>query len=312
MIYQPSISLDGVVAFTRAVELGSFSAASEALGLSKSAAAKAVARLEERLGVQLLLRTTRKLSLTHEGEIFFERCCAILQDIEAAEALMSERRKEVSGTLRLSVPVAFGRLWVAPTLALAARDHPALVLNFSFTDRYVDLVEEGIDLAVRIGSSNDSDSVIIRKLTDQHSILCAAPHYISEFGAPKSIEDLREHRCLSFEHGGNILPWQLRNESGEVVDQMVRPHMVVSQGEALLDATIAGYGIAYLSTWLASEHLKSGALVQVLPFSEFQDRVISLLWSRRRHHAPKTRFAIDVLVNRFNSVAPWREVIDEY
>ncbi|QPC42782.1 LysR family transcriptional regulator [Kaustia mangrovi] len=305
MPYRPTISLDGVVAFTRTVELGSFSAASEDLGLSKSAAAKAVARLEERLGVQLLLRTTRTLTLTQEGEIFFEKCRAILEDIDTAEALMSERRREISGTLRVSVPVAFGRLWAAPTLTKAASKHPALALNLSFTDRYIDLVEEGIDLAVRIGSSSDSASVITRKLVDQHSILCAAPHYLYEHGAPKRLEDLNAHRCLLFEHGGYILPWQLKNQRGEIVDQTVNPHMIVSHGEALLDAAISGYGIAYLSTWLAGEHLKTGALVQVMPFSEFPDRAINLLWPRRRDQAPKIRFAIDALVERFSAAAPW-------
>lgn len=305
MSYRPGISLDGLVAFTRSVELGSFSAASEVLGLSKSAAAKAVARLEERLGVQLLLRTTRTLTLTQEGEMFFEKSRAILQDIDTAEALMSERRREISGTLRVSVPVAFGRLWVAPTLAKAARAHPALTLNLSFTDRNVDLVEEGIDLAVRIGSSSDSASVMTRKLIDQTSILCAAPHYIDEHGAPEKLEDLNTHRCLLFEHRGHILPWRLKNQRGEIVDQTVKPHMIVSHGEALLDATIAGYGISYLSTWLAGEHLKSGALVHILPFSEFRDRTINLLWSRRRDHAPKIRFAIDALIERFSAADPW-------
>lgn len=287
------------------MELGSFTAASQALGLSKSAAAKSVARLEERLGVQLLLRTTRSIALTHEGEVFLQKCQAILDDIEAAETSMSSRRGEVSGALRVSVPISFGRLWAAPALMELATDYPSLKLNLSFTDRYVDLIEEGVDLAVRIGASGDSATLMMRKLADQRSILCAAPCYIERHGAPAALEDLGFHQCILFEHGGRLLPWQFTSKTGETVKHSYDAHMIVSHGEALLDAALAGHGIARLSTWLAGAHLKSGTLVPVLPFSDLVDRKINVLWPRRRDHTPKIRVAINALIARFSSPPPW-------
>tara|TARA_R110002049_G_scaffold247690_1_gene422178 strand:+ start:16048 stop:16953 length:906 start_codon:yes stop_codon:yes gene_type:complete len=299
------MSIEGMPAFVYTVELGSFTAASQALGLSKSAAAKSVARLEERLGVQLLLRTTRSVTLTDEGEVFFQKSKAILEDIEAAEASMNVRRREVSGALRVSLPVSFGRLWVAPVLTELTSQYPSLVLNLSFTDRFVDLVEEGIDLSVRIGTSDDSATILTRKLADQKSILCAAPAYIERYGEPDKLEALASHRCILFEHGGRLLPWDLENDAGEIIEQSYAACLTVNHGEALLDAALAGQGIARLSTWLAGEHLSSGALVPVLSFSDRVDRSINLLWPRRRDHAPKIRVAIDALVARFRSPLPW-------
>jgi len=301
----PTISLEGVSAFVHTVELGSFTAASQALGLSKSSAAKSVARLEERLGVQLLLRTTRSIALTHEGEIFFHKCLTILEDIEAAEASMISRRGQVSGTLKVSLPVSFGRLWAAPVLMKLTTDYPSLLLNLSFTDRHVDLIDEGLDLAVRIGASGDSAALMTRKLADQQSILCAAPAYIERRGAPAVLQDLDSHQCILFEHNGRLLPWRLRNEAGEIKERSYNAHMIVSHGEALLDAALAGHGIARLSTWLAGSHLKSGALVPVLSFSDLVDRKINVLWPRRRDHAPKIRVAIDTLVACLSSPPPW-------
>lgn len=301
----PSISVEGISAFVYTVELGSFTAASQALGLSKSAAAKSVARLEERLGVQLLLRTTRSITLTDEGKVFFLKSKEILENIEAAETSMSLRRREVTGVLRVSLPVSFGRLWAAPALLELTTQYPSLVLNLSFTDRFVDLVEEGFDLSVRIGASDDSATILTRMLAEQTSILCAAPAYIARHGTPDKLEDLASHRCIFFEHGGRLLPWHLVTEDGDMVEQSYAGCLTVNHGEALLDAALAGHGIARLSTWLAGEHLRSGALVPVLSFSDMVDRSINLLWPRRRDHAPKIRVAIDALVARFASPVPW-------
>ena len=300
-----SISFDGIAAFVHTVDAGSFSAASERMGLSKSAAAKNVARLEARLGVQLLLRTTRSVTLTPDGEIFLQRCRAILEDVAAAEALMSVRRREVSGTLRVSLPSTFGRLWAAPVLMEMAAAHPGLVLDLSFTDRFVDLIDEGIDIAVRIGPSEDRANVMTRKLADQNSILCAAPQYLARFGTPTRLDDLADHRCLLFARGHHRTPWRLCGEDGETVDHLPEAHMLVGHGEALLDAACAGHGLARLATWLAGHQLQSGALVAVMPFADFTDQTIHALWPRRRDHAPKVRCAIDALVGRFHPHPPW-------
>ena len=301
--------LQGLDAFVEAVEAGGFAAAAERLGITRSAVAKAVARLETALGTRLLIRSTRSLQLTAEGQLFFERAAPALQALDEAELALSARRDRVAGPLAVSVPMSFGRRWVLPALLDFAEDHPGLRLDVGFTDRFVRLEEEGVDLAVRIGGTagtgGESGGLVGRTLASQTAHLCAAPGYVGRFGRPETIADLTDHRCINYVRDGQVLPWRLRDAAGRVT--AVRPpgpHSI-SHGEAMRDAVLAGYGIARLPTWLIADCLDAGTLLVLLPATAVEEQPIRLLWPARRTRHPRVRRAIDALVARFTPMAPW-------
>lgn len=176
------------------------------MGVSKSATGKHVARLEQRLGVKLLNRTTRSISLTEEGELYYRSCLRVMDELDETESLLASRKKVVSGTLRISLPVSYGRICVMPVLATLCSEYPELKLDITFTDRRVDLIEENIDLAVRLGDTGNSASLAGRKIATQRSVICASPAYINRHGRPGSAEELLSHVCLGFSRDGKVLP----------------------------------------------------------------------------------------------------------
>lgn len=297
--------LVGISAFVAAVEAGSFTAAAERVGLSKSAVGKGVARLEDHLGVRLLERTTRALGPTTEGQAYYETCVRILADLKEAETQLACARFEVSGRLRLSLPVTFGRLWVMPVLLRLARDHPRLVLDVSFTDRRVDLVEEGFDLVVRLGQPGDHAMLTGRRLGVQRAIVCAAPDYIAAHGAPTGIAELAHHDCIGFARDGGSIRWLLPDGEGLLSPVRLASRHIVSDGEALRDAVASGLGLGYLHTWLAAESIRCGRLVPVLSGKPFEDTPITALWPRSHPPSPRIRVTIDALVAAFLPLAPW-------
>lgn len=291
--------LQGISAFVHAVETGSFTAAAARMGVSKSATGKSVARLEERLGTRLLDRTTRSLNLTAEGQAYYQSCLKILEELNAAETLLASQKRVVSGTLRINLPISFGRLCVMPVLKEVANANPDLNLDISFTDRQVDLVEEGIDLVVRLGDPGDHASLIGRRIGTQRSIICAAPAYLDRHGRPASVEELGNHDCLAFAKDGRPLPWAVCGPDGTVRPFVIQPRHTISHGEALRDATVNGLGLAYLSTWLAADDLRSRRL-EVVPLpTPSEDVPITALWPRSRDLAPKVRVVVDALVEAF-------------
>ncbi|TIS94826.1 LysR family transcriptional regulator, partial [Mesorhizobium sp.] len=209
-------SLQGVLAFVQTVEAGSFTGAGRRLHVTKSAVGKAVAQLEQRLGVRLLNRTTRSLSPTSEGLGYYEACVRALSEIEAAQSLLAERRLVPSGRLRVDVPLAFGRRCVAPVLFDISRQFPDLTIEISFNDRRVDLIEEGIDLAVRMGDLDDSLSLAARRIYAQRSAICAAPSYLEKHGRPRSIDDLASHSVIGYGRDGIVRPWSVRHADGHI------------------------------------------------------------------------------------------------
>lgn len=293
--------LQGISAFVHAVETGSFTAAAARMGVSKSATGKSVARLEERLGVRLLDRTTRSLNLTAEGQAYYQSCLKVLEELNAAETLLASQTRAVSGTLRINLPISFGRLCVMPVLTKVADGNPDLDLDISFADRQVDLVEEGIDLVVRLGDPGDHASLIGRRIGTQRSIICAAPAYLDRHGRPASVEELGDHDCLAFAKDGRPLPWAVCGPGGTVRPFVVQPRHTISHGEALRDATVNGLGIAYLSTWLAADDIRTGRLEAVPIPTPADDVPITALWPRSRDLAPKVRVAVDALVEAFMS-----------
>jgi DNA-binding transcriptional LysR family regulator len=297
--------LQGIAVFVSVVEAGNFTVAAERLGLSKSAVGKSIARLEDRLGVRLLERTTRSLSCTEAGETFYHTCLAVLAELDDAETRLAAHRASVSGRLRVSLPISFGRRWVLPVLLDIGRANHGLQLEISFTDRHVDLVEEGFDLVVRLGEPDESLGLSARFLGNQKWIVCAAPGYLESRGTPRSLDQLVEHECLVITNGNRPASWPLVNEQGKHAMIKIAGRYSISSGDATRDAAVAGAGVACLPSWLVCDELRAGRLVPILTHTAAQHSPIHALWPRTRDLMPRLRVTVDALVARFLPAAPW-------
>ncbi|NRP70822.1 HTH-type transcriptional regulator DmlR [Ensifer psoraleae] len=294
-------NLNDIQVFMAVVDAGSFVAGGQAMGLSRSAAGKAVIRLEERLGARLLNRTTRTLSLTDEGRMFYERGLEILASIDEAEASVAGRRGTPRGVLRLTVPDAFGRLVVLPLIRKYLQTWPEMQVEVSFTDRVADLVEEGFDLAVRIGVTTSDTRLVSRVVARYRAMLCASPSYITARGEPMDMDDLAAHDCLIFSSRNQRQSWRFRGEGGAWVKAPGRSRLRLDSGEAIRDAAIAGLGIAFLPEFLVAEDLAAGRLRQVLSDLEADDAKIVTLYPNKRLLEPRVRRFIDLMVEELGT-----------
>jgi DNA-binding transcriptional LysR family regulator len=288
--------LNGIVAFVQSVETGSFAQAAERMQLTRSAVGKSVARLEEQLGVRLFHRTTRRQSLTEDGQAYYERCVRVLAELDAAEAAFDTGRREPTGRLRVSVPVVFGRHCVAPVLLRLARKYPGLAVEVSFSDRVVDLMEEGFDLAVRIGTLPDSGSLAARRLGSQRMAICAAPSYLAEHGHPRDVEDFNGHTGIVYGRAGQIAPWPVRDGTGSIREPRIEGRLRFDDLQAIADAAVSGAGLAWLPCWLLAPHVRAGELILVIDSQRVLATDIHAVWPQTRHLSSKVRAAIDVLV----------------
>ena len=289
-------TLDGVAAFVQVVEAGSFALAAERMDLTRSAVGKIIARLEKRLGVRLLQRTTRSQSLTEVGHAYYDHCVRALTELEAAEAGLDSGRREPRGRLRVSVPIAFGHQCVAPVLFNLARQHKHLQIDISFSDRNVDLVEEGFDLAIRIGALSDSASLAARHLGIQYTSIGAAPSYLARHGMPTDLEALDEHIGIAYSRAGAISRWQILGDDGRTRDVAIQSQLSMDDVQAIAGAAIAGFGLARLPSWLLARHIKTGELVAVKGRCGLRPQDIHAVWQKTRYMPMKTRCAIDALV----------------
>lgn len=287
--------LGGIAAFVQATESGSFALAAERLNLTRSAVGKSIARLEQRLGVRLFHRTTRSLSLTEDGQTFYESCLRALKELETAEAALDSGRQSVSGRLRVSMAIVFGRLCVAPILLDLARQHPGLELDLSFNDRPVDLIEDGFDLAIRGGNVPDQSGLMIRRLGEQRMIVVAAPSYLARHGTPRRLEDLANHEGVVYGRGSQTKPWLFKGPDNKLVEQQIRCRLRLDDVEALVDAALSGAGLGWLPCWLIAPHVKSGALVPVLSPDLAIGYPMYAVWPQSPHLPLRTRLAIDAL-----------------
>lgn len=277
------------------VQTGSFTEAAVRLGITKSAVSKRVAKLEEQLGASLLVRTTRRLTLTTEGERYYGECAEALEQLERAGDLIKEKQTVLTGKLRIDLPAAYGRKHIMPLLMQWMDEHPKLMLNITFSERYIDLIEEGVDLVIRIGQVPDSAYLVARQLTVQQQILCATPSYLEKLGEPKTIDDLNHHRCILGIRQDTPFYWMLY-DNGSLRQFAPIPFYELADGEAMLQAVLSHKGIAQFPLWLISEQLKSGKLQRILVQTEGYSSPINLLWPKGRSVPPKTRYLIDKLV----------------
>jgi DNA-binding transcriptional LysR family regulator len=295
--------LTSLAAFVRTVELGSQAAAAAELGLSRTMLGRHLQALEQHLGVRLLHRTTRKQSLTEAGMAFFERCSAALQELEAAEQSVSSLQAEPSGVLRLNAPMSFGAHHLASAIAAFTARHPKVRVELTLNDRVVDLVEEGYDLAVRIGRLAPS-SLIARRLARCRVALCASPRYLERHGTPEHPADLARHDCLLYSYAAERDQWTFRNGAEEATVR-IAGSFVANNGDALVAAAVAGQGIVLQPTFIVGDALRSGALVRLLPGWETPGLAIHAVYPHRRGLTPKVRGFVDLLVERFGGEPPW-------
>ncbi|MED5545220.1 MAG: LysR family transcriptional regulator [Pseudomonadota bacterium] len=285
----------GLTEFVTTVRLGSFAAAARELGVTGSAVGKSVTRLEARLGTKLLHRTTRRLTLTGEGQVYLDACQRILDDLDGTELAMASGRDTPVGTLHLNLPAAFGRRHVMPILLELTAQYRHLDLSVMFTERTANVIEEGIDLAVRIGTLGNDADLTARRLGTQRLLICASPDYLARHGAPRSPEELTQRDCII---GWRRVPrpvWLLKDKAGGEVAQEVKVRHEFSDGEAILAAALAGEGLAQLPDWLIEKELASGALVPVLEECAGAEMPIHLVWPSSRYEQPRLRIVIDAL-----------------
>lgn len=279
--------------FTAVVDAGSFVGAAEALGLSRAAVSRLVGELESRLGVRLLHRTTRRLSLTDEGRIFHLRCKAVLAELDEAEAEVSARSGAARGLLKLNVPVTFGLLHLAPLWSEFMARHPGVVLDITLSDRVVDLVEEGYDMAVRIGRLASS-SLIGRQLSSTRMALCASPGYLAAHGAPRHPRDLADHAVISYSLFSMGEQWEFEGPDG-AVSVKVEPRMRTNSGDTCRQAALHDSGIVLQPSFLVGEDVEAGRLVELMPEYRSIELGIYAVYASRQHVSPKVRLLIDHL-----------------
>ena len=287
---------DGVHAFVETVKAGSFAGAAEQLSLTRSALSKAITKLEARLNVRLLHRSTRSLTLTEDGRLYFESCRRALDELASTQSQLESGRQDVTGRLRVSMPVLYGREVVAPLLRQWATGHPGLVLELSLSDRPVDLIAEGVDLAIRHGELKDDGALRARRLLMQHKVLCAAPAYLARHGKPLEFQDLGAHEHLVYRRGNFVQPLEFEGVAGQRLSFTPQGRFRADDLAVMLDACLAGMGLAWLPQWLVQGHLDSAELVPLLASYRSMPQQTSAVWVAHQAMPPRLRQAIDLLV----------------
>jgi len=296
------MDLNDIVVFTKVVETKSFTGAAEQLGLPKSTVSRKLAQLEERLGVRLVQRTTRKLALTDIGEAYYERCSRIVADVAAAEQLVTDMQATPRGRLRVTAPVDISSAYLGDIVAAFISGHPEVNVEVEATDRVVDLIEEGYDLAVRFGPMPESTLIAVR-LCGITGMLCAAPSYLSRRGTPKTVEELDEHERVLFTPGSRNQTWTLVN--GEVMYEFGRPaHFASNNFGAVRDVVLSGGGLAVLSDFMVASDIKQGLLVHVLPEWSSRTNDVHAVYPARQNLPPRLSLFLEHLVKSLNP-APW-------
>lgn len=298
-----SVTLDEIVAFTSAARRRSFAGAARDLGLDPSLLSRRIRRLEQALGVRLFVRTTRKISLTEAGERYLSGVADVLAQLDAAGRDAAELATQPVGVLRVSLPISFGQKVVAPMLAGFVDAHPRIRLDLSFTNRRVDLVAEGYDLAIRMGQPRDS-SMGMRRIGEYQEILVAAPDYLSKMGAPRIPADLQAHRCLNFTGNAHWPDWHLTD--GRAVVRLRPDGPITSDNsEVLITAAVAGGGIVLAPDWMAAQALGAGRLARVLPqWRGISAGLIQGLLPPGRMLPAKTRAFLDYVAAQLQARSP--------
>jgi DNA-binding transcriptional LysR family regulator len=295
----PRRSAAAMLIFAEVVGTGSFTQAARRLGLSKASVSREVARLERRLGAQLLRRTTRSMSLTEIGEAFYAGCQRVAEEAEAAERSVGELQAEPSGELRIAAPVSLGQFQLAPRLPAFMARYPKLRIDMNLTDRIVDLVSEKFDLAIRISGRLTDATLVQRRLCPIRFFVCAAPAYLERNGMPQDPAELERHNCL----GVGASPWHFMLSRRRAA--RLRADLNIDNGDALRRVALLGHGIAFLPTYLVGDDLRQGRLVRILPERLSLEASAFALYPQNRHASPKVRALIDYFADALGSEPEW-------
>ena len=292
--------LQSMRAFVKVVELNGFAAAARKMGLSRSVVNKSVINLENELGTQLLRRSTP----TETGLAFYDRCIQIIGDLDEAVASVKELHEHPTGNLRLNAPMTFGTQHLGSVVADFMAEHRDVHVELVLNDRFVDPIEEGFDLTIRIAEPSHSTSLISKAIVPARRVLCAAPTYLDAAGEPASPLDLKKHRCLQYGYSGTMTHWRLSGPDGEQ-SYVINCQMWSNNGEVLKSAAVRGQGIALLPTFIVGEELQDGTLRSILTEFAPPDLVVSALYPRHRHLSAKVRLFVELLEERFGGRPHW-------
>lgn len=293
-----------ITTFAEVISHGSLSAAARAEGVAPAMIGRRLDALEQRLNVKLLQRTTRKIKLTDEGAAFLENCQRILSDLEEAESAVSARSACATGLLKISAPAGFGRQHVAPILPDFLKSHQDVSITLNLTDRIVDIIGEGVDVAIRIANLSDSNLVGV-KLAENRRVVVASPDYLQKYGKPKTLTDLSKHHCLSFSTDASQRGWTFQ-EKGRNVLIKVESNMMCNDGAVLHDWALSGKGLAWRSMWEVEHAIRTGRLVTVLDEYIATGSDIYAVFAQRRHLPLRIRAFIDFLRNTYSSPGYWQ------
>lgn len=297
-----ALDIGALRVFVAVAEAGSFVAGGKAMGLTRSAAGKALARLEAYLETRLFQRTTRRLSLTTEGHEFFNRCCRLLEDLEEAEASIRQNSPLPKGILRLTVSEGYGKMVILPFIQAFLENSPGISIEVSFSDRVVDLIEEGFDLAIRVGSGATSHQYITQVIDRTRPQLFVSPDYLKQWGKPESVADLKAHRRLVYGLGTASTGWNLVDKEHGRITLNGSNHVRFDSGDAIRLAAIAGLGIGYLPSFMIGRDIAEGRLVQLLPAIQGEEIAIHTIYPSRRHLSLRVRAFIDGLKTFLNNI----------
>ncbi|WP_245804313.1 LysR family transcriptional regulator [Andreprevotia lacus] len=287
--------MNGVSTFVEVVEAGSFALAAQRLNLTRSAVGKSIARLEERLGARLFHRTTRSQRLTDDGQAYYDACLRALAELEGGEAALDDGRRAPAGRLRIGTPVLFGRRCATPILLALAQRYPELSMEVLYSDQVTNLIEAGIDLAIRGGPLGDSPGLQARGLGMQYMVLCASLAYLAQHPAPQTLADLAAHEGIAYTRSGQKVAWRFYREDGELEEIRMRGRCTLNDLEAIRDAGLAGMGLIWMPRWLIRDELRSGALIPLLDHLPDYGIPMHLVWPHNRHLPSRMRVLIDAL-----------------
>lgn len=302
-------NLTGMMVFAQVVQSGSFSKAAEDLGMSKSSVSKKVSFLEDRLGVRLLNRTTRKLNLTEVGHVFYERCERIMSEAEEAELAITRLQDEARGHLKVSAPMSFGIRHLGVPMASFMKNYPDVTVDVQLNDRFVDIIDEGFDMAIRIGQLSDS-SLIAKKIGSTRLVVTASPQYWADHGIPEHPNDLEQHKCLLYtlnRKGGTSLQFR---ENGKEFSKEIHGDVKSNNGDFLRMMTVAGAGVSLSPAMIVGADIANGRLVPVLEDFESEPINIYAVYPHNRHLSAKVRLFVDHLKSYYSACPSWEEIAD--
>ncbi|MFC3050695.1 LysR family transcriptional regulator [Kordiimonas pumila] len=290
--------------FLEVVKHQSFAGAARSLGMTGPALSKQVQALEDRLGVRLLNRTTRQVTLTEQGALYSDRARKALEDLDEAERQLQELKACPTGVLRVNAPMSFGKQHLSKPIAEFAGWYPDVAMEIDFDDRHIDMIAEGYDVVVRIGALKDS-SLIARKIASCPILLCASPGFIEKYGMPKTPADISQYRGVIYTRHGTLNDWQFKDKAGTVGSVTLKKSFGANNAAMMLEACLQGVGLAMLPIFTAIEHLQSGELVQLLPdYTSWPERGIYVVFPQNRHQSTKVRLFVDWLTEVGKSL-PW-------